>query len=197
MLIDDQTLVQIHDDRDKFERVFESYAKAVLGQAALYPVMSAPRLYDAHLAWTKAMTREPLEEVYLENGLDHFKQCGHLAFWLRRFGPIVEMMDLDFGDSEGPLSQENKQRREIFFGYHNEYLAFDFGYQLCRYHEITHKTKPSQRAASLAPSLGYYKTACHFLKFKTVSPDAIYLIYHSLFYYTGMDIDQSELIATP
>jgi hypothetical protein len=106
------------------------------------------------------------------NGLDHFKQCGHLAFWVRRLSPVVEFSDLDFGDSEMPVKPKEKALRDLLKGYVNEYLAFDFGYHLCRYYEARHKEKPSSRASRLALSPDYYQMISHFMKFKNVSPHA-------------------------
>jgi hypothetical protein len=73
-----------------------------------------------------------------------------------------------------------KSSTDQLFGYKNEYLAFDFGFQICKYHEIA-KPGGSSRATVLRPPVEYYQIACHFLKYKTVSPHAIYLLYMSLF----------------
>jgi len=173
--------------RDGFKRVFSTYAMAVLGEARLYPRLSLPRICDAQSAWSSDLEHLHTREPHLGDGPDHFKQCGLLAFWLRRLSPVVEVVDLDFGNSELPMTKDQLDFRELLFGYCNEYLAFDLGYQFCRFYEVEQVEKPSERARSLLPSLAYCKTICHFIKFKTVSPDAMHLIYRSLFYYNGMD----------
>jgi hypothetical protein len=116
-------------------------------------------------------------------GLDHFKQCGHLAFWLRRLSPIVEAHDmtLNLGDAEGyALTDDEREFRKLLLGYCNEYLAFDYAYQICKYYELG-KEGGSERAASLIPVREYYVTACQFMKYKNVSPHALHLILKSLF----------------
>ncbi len=188
MRISRQTLEAIKD-REEFLSVFTEYAMEVLGKAALFPKLSKPRVYEAHGAWITDLKRVGQHEPNLKGGLDHFKQCGHLAFWLRRMTPVAEMMDLDFGDAELPLSSRAQELRTLLNGYNNEYLAFDFPFQICKYYEFRHKQKPSQRAAGLILSPDYYQMACHFMKYKNVSPHALHLIYKSMFYYNGMDPD--------
>jgi hypothetical protein len=197
MRISRQTLVAIKD-REEFLSAFTEYAMSVLGIVRFYPRLAKPRVYEAHGAWISDLKRVGQHERHLKDGLDHFKQCGHLAFWLRRMTPVAELADLDFGDSELPLGPREKELRSLLNGYHNEYLAFDFAYQICRYYEVKHKEKPSDRAANLVLSPDYYQTAVHFMKYKNVSPHAIHLIYKSLFYYNGMDpatLSISELIS--
>lgn len=170
--------------RDAFVDAYSRYVTDVLHDGArLYPQFPIQRLHDAHFAWCDDLKRVGENEPLLEKGLDHFKQCGHLAFWLRRSSPLIDVIDetKNFADAEGyPLTDFERQFRELLFAYGNEYLAFDFGYQICRYHE---RAKPggSQRAENLTPSVEFYTTTCHFLKWKTVSPHAVFLIYKSLF----------------
>ena len=70
--------------------------------------------------------------------------------------------------------------RGLLLPYANEYLAFDFGFQIVKFYELG-KEGGSKRANEMALSRDYYKTVCHFLKYKTVSPHALNLIYRSLF----------------
>jgi hypothetical protein len=172
--------------KDGFNSIFAEYSMAVLDDARLFPRLSLPRMCDAHAAWKSEVEHVRENEPHLGDGLDHFKQCGHLAFWLRRLSPVAEVVDLDFGSSELPMTPRQQDFRELLFGYCNEFLAFDLGYQICRHYEARQKDTPSERARTLLPSLAYYKTVCHFIKFKTVSPDAMHLIYKSLFYHNGM-----------
>lgn len=93
--------------------------------------------------------------------------------------PLVDVIDLreDIADSPGyDLTKKQSEFRELLFAYANEYLAFDFGYQFCRFYELG-----KGRAESLNLGDDYYRTMCHFLKYKTVSPHALFLIYKSLF----------------
>lgn len=140
-------------------------------------------MIEAHGAWVNDLTRVGSYEPQLKDGLDHFKQCGHLAFWLRRLGPIIDADDttLNLGDAEGyPLSDDEKAFRKLLLGYRNEYLAFDYAFQICLYYEIGQEGG-SARASNLHLSREYYQTICQFMKFKNVSPHAMHLILKSLF----------------
>lgn len=184
MKIVDGLLEGIESDEDHFVRTYCEYAESVLRQARLYPKFAKLRIIEAHGAWTNDLHRVTANEANLEDGMDHFKRCGHLTFWLRRMSPLVEALDLtlNLGDAEGhPLAADEKAFRELLFGYANEYLAFDFGYQFCLYYE---RAKPggSQRAQNMVLNEDYLRTMCHFLKYKTVSPHAVFLVFKSLFH---------------
>lgn len=168
-------------DCDTFVREYCDYAVAVLRGCRLHPVASKVRVIEAHGAWKNDLTRVGAHEPNLEDGLDHFKQCGHLAFWIRRMSPIVEAHDTtkNHGDAEGyPLTDDEIAFRRLLLGYCNEYLAFDYGFQICKYYELG---GGSARAGVVAPSRQYYQATCQFLKYKNVSPHAMHLIYKSLF----------------
>lgn len=176
------TLLSI-EDCNAFVAAYPKYVADVLASARLLPKFAIQRLVEAHGAWQNDLHRVEENEPELSEGLDHFKRCGHLVFWLRRMSPMVEAIDLtrNLGDAEGfPLTDHEREFRELLFGYANEYLAFDFGFQVCKFYERG-KADGSARAQSLNPTVEYYRTMCHFLKYKTVSPHAIFLIYKSLF----------------
>jgi hypothetical protein len=188
MKINEKTLSEL-EKRDTFLRVFSNYAMTATDSARLFPKLSKPRIYEAHGAWLMDLDRVGTHERHLTKGLDHFKRCGHLTFWLRRMSPIVEFMDLNFEELEHPMTDLEKAFHKLLISYSNEYLAFDFGFQICKYYETKHKKKPSKRAAELVLSQEYYQTTCHFLKYKTASPHALQLIFKSLFYYNGIGDD--------
>jgi len=171
-------------DRDTFVKTYSQYVIDVLHDGVrLFPQFSIQRLHDAHHAWMDDLKRVGDNEPDLDQGLDHFKQSGHLAFWLRRTSPLIDVVDLtgNLADPAGyPLAEIELQFRKLLFAYGNEYLAFDFGYQICKFHECA-KPGGSTRASQLVPSVEFYRTTCHFLKWKTVSPHAVFLIFKSLF----------------
>lgn len=170
-------------DCDEFVRKFCEYAGGTLATCRLFPHVSKPRVIEAHGAWKNDLTRVGDHEPNLEDGLDHLKQCGHLAFWLRRMSPVVEAHDmtLNAADAEGyPLTLDEVAFRKLLLGYCNEYLAFDYAYQICKYYELG-KDGGSARAATIIPTREYYQTACQFLKYKNVSPHAMHLVFKSLF----------------
>jgi hypothetical protein len=104
---------------------------------------------------------------------------------LRRTAPLIEAFDLaeNLADPEAggmPITDFEKSFRDLLCNYGNEYLAFDLGFQFCKFYEI-HKQGGSARAENLKLTRDYYASTCHFLKYKTVSPHAMYLIYKALF----------------
>lgn len=170
--------------REGFVQIFSEFTKGILGEARLFPKLSQPRVIEAHGAWQNDLRRVGGHEPNLGGGLDHFKQSGHLTFWLRRMSPIVEAHDLtsSLGDAPGlPLTSAEKDLREILFGYCNEFVAFELGYQICLFYERAREMGKNQNL-TLVPDDEYYKIMCHFLKYKTVSPHAMFLIYKSLFF---------------
>ena len=138
MRIGRSTLSELQDP-NKFIEIFTEFAAHVLGKARLFPLLSKPRLIEACGAWRNDLDRVASNEPNLGDGLDHLKHAGHLSFWLRRTSPLVEAIDTtkDISDAEGyPLSDIENQFRAILLPYANEYLAFDFGYQIARYYEV-------------------------------------------------------------
>jgi hypothetical protein len=180
MQISNDTLSRLFsDDKSEFVRIFQGFAHSVLNKARFEPVLSKVRLFEVRGAWkndvSRVGTHEPNLGVGLD-GLDHFKHAGLLAFWLRRFAPLIECNDItqNFSDSSGyPLTDFEIEFRKILAGYANEYLAFDFGFQIVKFYEIG---LGSQRAINLRIDRDYYETMCHHLKYKSTSPHAMHLI---------------------
>lgn len=181
MQIDNSTLSDLIDpDKDKFVRVFSTYCDHALREAQLDPVLSKVRLYEIRGAWKNDLERVSANEPNLDQGLDHFKQCGHLAFWIRRFTPLIELQDptKNLGDAEGyPLSEYAIKFRKLLAGYGNEFLAFDFGFQIVRFYQ---KGLGSPRG-DFTPTQDYVETVCHSLKYKAASPHSMHMLYKSLF----------------
>jgi hypothetical protein len=170
-------------ERDYFVNEFSHYTDHVLSQGRLIPILSKPRVIEAHGAWQNDIHRLGNHEKNLDEGLDHFKQAGHLAYWVRRMSPVVEATDTttNIGDAPGyDISEGEREFRNLILGCCNEYIAFDIGFQLVKLHEID-PSKPASRAATLTLSLDYIQRVCHFMKYKHVSPHALHLIYSSLF----------------
>jgi hypothetical protein len=167
---------------DDFEREFRIYTCSVSAEARLQPTISHYRLRDAHAFWNEDLNRVEGAEPNLENGLDHFKQCGHLAYWLRRTAPIISFVDLTgcYSDGMPELDDDGKALRDLLYKYGMEYLSFDWAFQICRFHEMTRPDKKS-RADDICLSEDYIVTTCNFLKRKNVSPHALFLILRSLF----------------
>jgi hypothetical protein len=113
--------------------------------------------------------------------LDHFKRCGHLTYWVRRLGPVIDAHDpFNTQDSYSAEATETELAlRKKMFGFWNEYIAFELGFQFCKFYEVGQEN--AVRGATFFPSIDYYDTMCQFLKFKNVSPHALFLIFKSLF----------------
>jgi hypothetical protein len=182
-----ENVLSVITDREVFLSDYTAFAWWALDATRLVPVFSKPRIFEAHGAWLNDLSRLGNHEKNLSEGLDHFKHCGHLSFWLRRLSPIVEFQNVDFGESERPMNEREKAFLELIKAYANEYVAFEYCFQICRYYEMKNKEHPSERAERLVLSPAYYQTVCHFLKYKSVSPHAMHLIYKSIFYFNGMD----------
>lgn len=174
-------LEEIEQDEQKFISFISEFTEKALAEAGLFPRLSLARLIEAKGAWKNDLHRVGGNEPKLENGLDHFKRAGHLAFWLRRALPIVEYVDTtqNLGDAEGyPLDEQQKKFRELIAAYGNEFIAFEIGYQFCKYYEVA---AGSERASNLILGEDFIRTTCHFFKFKSVSPHAMFMVYKSIF----------------
>lgn len=181
-------LQEIEADEGAFVNFYSTFSEEILQLARLYPRLSRPRIIEAHGAWTKDLERVGANENKLEEGLDHFKRAGHLAFWLRRMSPIVEFVDETSNIADGheyTLDENELNFRDLLEGHANEYVAFDLGFQFCKFYEIS---LGNERAKSLALDEDYVRTTCHFMKYKQVSPHSLFMIYKSLFF-TGAKVE--------
>lgn len=180
MYIDGATLPSLVD-LNKFKETFSEYVKEIADRALLFPKICSMRLYTAHYAWRDDIRRVGDREENLTQGLDHFKQCGHLTYWIRRTSPVIEYIDrATLFESADDLYEDENALRELLSNYGNEYFALDFGLMICRYYEEERLDKQKDKI-SLSISTDFLIDICHMLKFKNVSPHAIYLIYKSLF----------------
>lgn len=179
MLIDDTTLPSMAA-ADRFRQHFETHTREEANKALLTPVLSIPRMKDAHYAWRDDMQRLEDRERKLSDGADHFKQCANLAYWLRRMSPIIDYVDFakeveDIDD----LYQDEKDRRELLNKYGTEFMAFDFGFQICQYYEMEKIDNPLHEPPALSGE--YIHDVCYMMKFKHVSPHSLFLVYKSIF----------------
>ena len=184
MKIDASTLALIEGDKKAFANFFSEFAMVTMEEARLLPRIAPARLIDVHGAWCHDLKRVADHEPQIEDGLDHFKRSAHLAFWIRRFDPVVEAIDLtkNLGDAEGyPLTSDVIEFRKLLYGYVNEYLAFDLAYQFCRYYE-SNRTDGPVDLTKFKLDREYIVMVCNFLKYKSVSPHSLTVILKSLFH---------------
>lgn len=179
------TLEKIRSSPEEFIKFFEDYAfYFALNNARLVPIFSRPRLMDVRHFWTEDLRRL---QFSLGNDVipDHYKQAAHLAYWIRRQGPILEYKDLDNrNDWPNSLTASERKVRDLLICYSSEYPAFDLGYRICWFYEVgrLENGPGNPRVKAFYLDEDYIGAMCCFLKEKNVSPHALYLIYKSLFY---------------
>jgi len=181
--VTEKTITSMMADYLAFKASFENYAMEVCWDGCrLQPSMVDRRLRDAYSFWIDDIKRVGEIEPNLEEGLDHFKLCGHLAYWLRRTSPVVEFTDYSSPceDDEGKLTPDQEDFKDLLYEYGSEYLAFDLAFNLCMFHEQARADK-TERSETLKLSRDYIRMVCHFMKCKHVSPHALTLLFKSLF----------------
>jgi hypothetical protein len=176
MIIGFNTITKIEEEREEFYSLFEEHVRQIFAHGGLEPVLQKQRLADIHYSWGRDMTRVGAKEPKLIHGLDHFKRLGHLVFWLRRFSPVIGANETI---QDNDLDEKQKKFRKIFVNYSNEYPAFDLGFQFCNLYYTVRSGNSSTAAVELEPN--FVEDMCYFLKYKSVSPHAIAMIYRSIF----------------
>lgn len=76
---------------------------------------------------------------------------------------------------------EYLKHRKRLYSYANEYLAFDFGFRLAKAYEIERQKERGNATFKVVdPGAEFIDDFCYFLKFKSVSPHAVFFIYRAL-----------------
>lgn len=91
-----------------------------------------------------------------------------------------ELKKFKFGEFNGEQFLAHRARLQT---YANEYWSFDFGFRLAREYELLKRqqTTGGKQATSISvPDADFIDDFCYFLKFKSVSPHAVYFVYRSL-----------------
>ncbi len=148
---------------------------------SILPRISPSALVDAHGQWVTDLKRVKNFELGDRSEPDHFKQAGHLTYWLRRSQPVY---DVKMEASGTPPNFHGNPLAEIFHRLimvaPNEYLAFDLGYRIVLLHEC-YSQDPPKSESEFALTDDYIVTMVQFLRNKNVSPHALFLIFKSLF----------------
>ena len=165
-----------------FAKFVKEQFEYTVGLAHWFPHFSDSLMHDAYQSWHRDITRMPDDSMQGSSSEpDHFKNSGVLAYWLRRFPPAQHFTDNTKSIQDSyPYSvmPRDEEFRELLRGYVPEYLAFDIGFRICDFFETQKKDSPCQ-PKSLSDD--YIKMACHFLKYKNVSPHSMILMYKSLY----------------
>lgn len=109
---------------------------------------------------------------------DHYKKAGFLAFWLRRECPVL-VWDTHRVQWD-TLSRPQRSQAEYLVTYGREYGAFMLGYAICLHVECNALGGPFEEE-KFQLSDAYIDDMMAFLKEKSVSPHAMYMIYRSIF----------------
>lgn len=171
-------LKEIKENKQTFFNVVQNQLSVLLQPYQLRGDLSLARLNEAHFYWLADLGRIGTHELDGANP-DHFKQAGHLAYWIRRVRPISNLEVINV-DSKADMSPEDAYADEyrLYFNYGNEYLAFELGYHLSLFYILFAATKPGR---IVTPSWDFIECTCHFLNAKNVSPHALFLIYKGFF----------------
>jgi hypothetical protein len=99
---------------------------------------------------------------------------------LKNYSEISQKEAQEIKLSGGMPLAEFIANRERAFAYGNELFAFTFGFNLAKTYEVQ-KQKELERDIEIKyPDGAYIEDLCYFLKFKSVSPHSIDLIYRAL-----------------
>ena len=163
-------------DLDTFVTNFATHAARKCAEYGLKPEISEDRLRDAYVQWDMDMRR--ISQFELGDGKypDEFKQAGHIAYWIRRCQPVIDIVP-----KEGTEPDENDERYHLLMNYGNEFLSFDFGFSICALRNCPIEADGTRRISMTGINRDYILTISHFLKNKSVSPHALFLIYKALF----------------
>ena len=142
-------------------------------KAALKPEYSPDLMHDAWQSYMWDIDR-------LDNNMpavpDHFKRCGYLAYWLRRHSPVALWQPLK---EEYEISASEKEYRNLIHNCGRAFHAFSFGYRICLFFE---ENKESEVKLPRPIDADYIRHIAYYMKYKSVSPHAMGLIYRSLFW---------------
>jgi hypothetical protein len=165
---------RLHDDEFFVQNIYRQYVKYIQDHGFIGTV-SRPKLLEAHIFWKEDMARIKQFELVDSSTVDEYKQCGHLAYWLRRFNPISELRIY-----EAPENEAETKRQDFFKKYGSQFTSFMIGFDLCVYAASNAEGSPFYMD-DFQLSADYTHIVSHFLKSKDVSPHSMFLIYKSLF----------------
>jgi hypothetical protein len=150
---------------DCFCEIGESYGCRV--------TTSRARMAQAREGWIQDVDRGKAED---SDELDHFKQAGYLAYWLRR-RVIINAID-HLANRVDDASTKN------FVQFGNEIASFQVGFRICLTYEAEARGGPARvdQLSQIYLDPSFVLDVAKLLHYKNVSPHALYLIYRALFY---------------
>ena len=156
----------------KFVDIVNREYKYEASLACLTPLFSVDFMKDAYQSYKGDIERL---NGNMKTKPDHFKCAGCLSYWLRRHSPVYKFQESE----KNILSPEQQKLRDIIKDYGNAYLAFMLGYRACEFFQ-----KNSKEVKKLPSNIDedYIETVCYLMKYKSISPHAMGMIFRSLFF---------------
>lgn len=151
-------------------------------------ILHSRRTEEAFDAWHEDLKHKP-NRVHESVDLDPYKRAGFLCYWLRRRNVVDEIRP----DGTDVADPKQMQKTELFAAYGNELCSFYLGYQFCLRFAFTQNgggaetplihasVMDAERIQSIKLDGNFQKEIAICLKFKNMSPHALYIIYKSLF----------------
>ena len=161
--------------REIFAKKIRQHYIALYFGGGYEPTLDPGRMEDAWVAFQRDKKHAPNSMPDNSYSPDHFKLSGILVYWLRRFAPVYDVRDLSAVRDAPPVLSELLKK------YPSELPAFDLGMSICSYFENPGKLRPDTAPDITKNDYDYYKTICYVMKFKSLSPHSMGMIYRSLF----------------
>ena len=169
-------------DEGKFREFIRQEYDYEVGRCGLSPRLSRAALHDVHQCYRHDIRR--LDKKMKTSSPDHFKHAGFLAYWLRRHNPIRGWNSDSRDDVLAPVK---KEERDFLLNYRHVYLAFWLGYKICLFYE---RETISEGQTLPVLNKSYTESVCYLMKYKSISPHAMWLIYRSLFFVSAADEEE-------
>ena len=166
---------ELADSEKEFAKKVRVFYTDFCRGAGYEPAWIDARLDDAWVAFQrdKQDVRKSLPKG--SPGGDHFKLCGILVYWLRRYAPVADMRDLSMNIAALPGADK---LQPLLQKYPSELPAFEMGLTICDFFAENAANGGTDRPGV---DLDYYEAVCYLMKFKSISPHSMGMIYRSLF----------------
>jgi hypothetical protein len=172
-----EDLEQLHGFKEYVQGIFlECYEGT-----NLRPVFDPERQEWAWEFWKEDLLRL---EPQVNGPPCHLKRAAFLTFWLRREPPIAVVNEISSYDD---LPRDKKYQTDFLLQYGREYCALRAGYELALFGQKQSLPGHIDSSGMYGLTNKFIDDTVEFLKRKSVSPHALYLIYLGIF---GRDVDR-------
>jgi len=162
--------------QDEFYKFINLYHANFFARLGLRPVMASENRIanacDAFVGEAKRFRGSlPPDSVTP----DHFKLSGALVYWLRRFGVVYGLQHQVVSE------QPDEDIRLLALEYECELPAYTLGLDLCKFFEHGASDEEYRDVNKPRITMSYLRSVCYLMRFKSLSPHAMGMIYRSLF----------------